>query len=469
MSRSLTRHPEGSIRELWSISLPLMISNLATLFMVFTDRIFLAHYSTDALNASVNAGTFAWALMSGVGAIAGISEVFVAQYNGAGEKKRLARSAWQMIWFSLFSFAFFLPMGLWGGPMVFSSSQYSALEVQYFRWLMIFAPSYALMMAFSGFFIGRGKTRMMIWLAILANVLNILLDWALIYGAFGIIPELGIQGAAMATCSGYLFEALALAFFFWRKKNRVEFGTSDWRIDWSEMKKCLKVGFPPGASYALEIFGWSVFFWMMTGLGEKHITIASICQSFTILFSFFYDGLSRGAATVAGNFLGAKRDRLVSFVLRSGLWLLGFFSVAEALLFLFDPIDIVRVLFIENLDPAMQSSLKTCMVFIFFYLFFEGLHWLFSGLLLAAGDTLFLLIAGSLSVWIFLLAPIYFFVVKGGLSIEFAMGIAAVYSIIFAAFYALRFFQGSWKKIDLVSPAIENEEITKEDSLHKEI
>jgi len=137
MRQTLTPFPEGSVRELWNISFPLMISTLASLFMIFTDRIFLAHYSLEALNASVNAGTFAWALMSGVGMIAAMSEVFVAQYNGAKQHRRLAVPAWQMIWFSLFSILFFLPLAVWGSEMIFAGDLYADLEVQYFRWLMV--------------------------------------------------------------------------------------------------------------------------------------------------------------------------------------------------------------------------------------------------------------------------------------------------------------------------------------------
>lgn len=438
--------------------------------MIFTDRIFLAHYSTEALNASVNAGTFAWALMAGVGTIAAMSEVMIAQYNGAGQFKRLGVPAWQMIWFSIFSIGFFLPMAIWGAEAIFSGGLYADLEIQYFRWLMVFSPGYALLMAFSGFFIGRGKTKIMIWLAIVANVLNIFLDWALIYGAFGIIPEMGIQGAAIATCFGYLFESVALGYLFLKKENREYFGTKFWKIDFNEMKKCLTVGIPPGLSYALEIFGWAVFYWMMTDLGEKHITIASICQSFTILLSFFYDGLSRGAAAVAGNFIGSKRIELVKKVLRSGCYLLVFFSLSTALIFVVEPIDTVRLLFIENPAPTMQYSLKICMIYAFIYIFFEGLRWLVSGLLLAAGDTMFLLIAGTLSVWGFLLAPVYFFVVKNELSIESALGVTVLYAVLSLGIYYIRFKKGAWQKIDLVNPQLVEQELGEQqppDSLEK--
>lgn len=458
----LTRYPEGSIRELWTISLPLMISTLASLFMIFTDRIFLAHYSIGALNASVNAGTLAWALTAGVGMITAMAEIFVAQYNGAKRFGRLGAPVWQMIWFSLFSFLFFIPMAIWGAPLIFGGDVHAEMEIVYFRWLMFFGPSYALVTALAGFFIGRGRTKMMIWLAVIVNLTNIVLDWALIFGVPGWIPEMGIQGAAIATCFGYFFESAFLAYLFLRKENRVQFGTGKWRINRTEMIKCCRVGVPQGIFYTLEVLGWTVFFWMMSGLSEKHITVSSICQSFAILLSFFCDGLSRGAAAVAGNLIGAKRQEGVNKVLRSGFLLLICFSAATSLILLVDPIDTVRFLFFADadlshasavLDPSWHDSLKVCMIFVFIYILFDGLRWLFSGLLSAAGDTIFLLIVGSLSVWVFLLAPVYFIVVRNALPIEAAWGLTMFYGALFYLVYWVRFQTGRWKKIDLGASA----------------
>lgn len=467
MHNPLTRYPEGSIRELWNISLPLMISSLASLFMIFTDRIFLAHYSIEALNASVNAGTFAWALMAGIGMVTSMSEVFVAQYNGGKHYKRLGIPVWQMIWFSLFTIVFFIPMAIWGGPYIFGGDRYAELEVQYFGWLMIFGPSYAMMMAFSGFFIGRGKTKALIWLAIITNLINTGLDWALIFGIPGILPEMGIRGAAIATCSGYLFESAVLGYLFLKKENRELYGAAHWRLNWREMKKCCRIGFPQGIFYSLEVLGWAVFYWMMTSLGEKHITISSICQSFTVLLSFFCDGLSRGGAAVAGNLIGSQRHALVKKVLRSSFFLFSLFSIGTALILLVDPVDIIRVLFIENPDSAIQDSLKTCMIFAFTYIFFDGLRWIFSGLLVAAGDTFFLLIAGSLSVWIFLLAPLYLIVVKNNLSVEYAWGITVLYAALFFIIYWARFQQGAWQKIALITQEDSKEDTSGSNALSK--
>lgn len=457
-STSLTSYPEGSIRELWSISLPLMISTFASLLMIFTDRIFLAHYSLSALNASVNAGTFAWAIMGGFGMVTAMSEVFVAQYNGARRFERLGVPVWQMIWFSLFSLLFFIPAGIWGGPAIFAGDPYAASEIVYFRWMMFFGPSYALLTAFAGFFIGRGRTSVMIWLAITANVLNIGLDWVLIFGIKGLVPELGIQGAAIATCTGYFFESAMLAYLFLRKSNREKFGTSQWKLDWAEMKKCFRVGIPQGVFSCLEIIGWSTFFWMMTSMSERHITVSSICQSFIILLSFFYDGLSRGAAAVAGNLMGARKHEMIGKVLKAGGCLLFFFSCATLLFLVVDPQDTVRLLFFEHfdasqttpLDPSMLATLKSCMICAFAYVFFEGFRWILSGILVAAGDTLFLLIAGSMSVWIFLLVPVYFLVVQQNQPVELAWLLTVAYSALLMTIYWMRFQWGAWRNIDLV-------------------
>jgi MATE family multidrug resistance protein len=430
-----------------------MISTFASLLMIFTDRIFLAHYSLSDLNASVTSGTLAWAIMGGLGMITAMSEVFVAQYNGAKRYDKLGSPVWQMIWLAFFSLFLLIPLGIWGGPAIFVGNPNAEAEIVYFRWLMFFGPSYALLTSFAGFFIGRGKTAVMIWLAVFANVVNIGLDWALIFGITGVVPELGIQGAAIATCTGYFLEAACLGFLFLRKQNRINYGTSNWKLDWREMSKCLRVGLPQGIFCCLEIVGWSVFFWMMTSLSEKHITISSICQSFTILLSFFCDGLSRGSAAVAGNLIGAGKHELIGRVLKSGTYLLLFFSLATSLFLVVDPQDTVRLLFFEHSETIASSefqSLKACMICAFVYMFFEGFRWILSGILVAAGDTLFLLVGGSLSVWIFLLLPVYFIVVRQNLPVEAAWLLTAVYSALLLSFYWIRFKRGAWRDLELI-------------------
>ena len=154
----MTEIKNGGIRELWRVSYPMMISFFSMMLMIFVDRLFLSWYSREALNACALAGTLAWGVILGWLTMASMSEVFVAQFNGAKQYKNVAKPVWQMIWLALASYIFYIPMAIWGTTIFydfFSRPQ----EFLYFKTLMFFGPIFSLVPALAGFYIGRGKTK----------------------------------------------------------------------------------------------------------------------------------------------------------------------------------------------------------------------------------------------------------------------------------------------------------------------
>ncbi len=451
--KALTKYKEGSLRELFYISFPLMISSLGSLMMIFVDRCFLAHYSLSALNASVNAGTLAWAFLWGVAMITAMSEVFVGQYNGAQKYDRIGIPVWQMIWISIFSLAFFLPAAFFLGPVIFTHSPYSDLEIQYFKYMMMCGPFYPLMTALAGFYVGQGKTRFIIYLAVCANILNMVLDWILIFGIKGIVPEMGIKGAAISTCIGSAFQVIVIFFMFIKKTNREKYGSNKWKINFSALKKCFSIGLPQGLFYTLEILGLSVFFLLMTSMGEKYITISSICQSIILLLSFFLEGLSRGITAIAGNFIGGRRYDILKKLLRSAIFLQLIFYLVVGSIVLLKPQPLISFFFsFENntlVNFPFHSSLYTCLIFAFIFLFFEGIRWVYAGILIAAGDSFFLLL-WSLSIWLFFIAPVFIFVNCLKCSVETAWVLYALYSCLLCSVYGLRYKRGKWRGLNLI-------------------
>ena len=101
-SYQLTPYSVGSIKEVWTISWPLMLGLLSSSVMIFIDRILLSRYSIDSMNSAATAGTAFYAFLILPLIIAGISEVFVGQYHGHDEHQKMGIAAWQMIWFSIF-------------------------------------------------------------------------------------------------------------------------------------------------------------------------------------------------------------------------------------------------------------------------------------------------------------------------------------------------------------------------------
>lgn len=450
---ALTKHKEGSLRELWSIAFPLMISSFSVMLMLFVDRVMLARYSLEAHNAAVTAATLGWAFLFGFSALASIAEVFVAQFNGANQKDQLGKPVWQMIWFSIATTVCFVPLSIWGATWLYGSPQGTSLEEDYFRWMMVFGPAFPLYTALSTFFIGQGKTFLITVLAIIANIVNILLDYAFIFGVPGLIPSMGIKGAAIATFAGTLFQIVVLGTVFLNRKNRSLLGTKHYHFNLGLFWQCCKIGIPSSLFCFLEISGFAAFYWLMTFMEPKYITITGICQSLILLFFFLGEGVSKAAMTLAGNLIGANRSHLIPKVLLSGVKSLFLFFLGLTFIFILFPGWMIGQ-FIphpENLDASFYHSLQNCMILILFCIFFEWMRLLIWGILTAAGDTLFLLLAGSLSIWVFLVLPVYLFVVKLQGAVEIASALCVFHNIITCTIFFWRFYAGQWQNIRITA------------------
>ncbi len=188
---------------------------------------------------------------------------------------------------------------------------------------------------------------------------------------------------------------------------------------------------------------------MMASLGEKHLTVAGIVQNILILFNFFGDGLFRAMATLSGNALGAKRPWVVFQLVRSGLILTTCFAVCFAcLLWMIHPFIINW--FLNSASETDQVLLYSSLIFglsnAVIYKYLEGIRLVFSGALSAAADTLFLLIGGSCSIWLFMVLPIYGIIVRQEGSIEMALTLCTLYTLLAASLYAWRFYSKAWEK-----------------------
>ncbi len=465
----MTQLQKGNLSELWKLSSPMMVSFFSMMLMVFVDRLFLSMYSTEALNGAVQAGTFGWAFTLSFVTMGAMSEVFVSQFNGAKDYSRLGEPVWQMIWFSLFSLVFFLVLSLGFSGLIYDPVT-KPHEYDYFKYFMLFGPVFTLTTAFGGFFIGRGKTQIMQWLGILGNAINIILDPIFIFGIKGYFPAMGTKGAAIATGIGITIQAAILAWLFLVKKNREVYGTGNWRFNKPLFFKTLRVGLPPSVFVAIEIFAWAAFYHMMATISSIHILVASVVQSILVLFLFFGMGLEKGVIALVGNFIGAKMPEKVKDVLKSAMQLNIIFLIAASILLVIYPSFLIDWFYtnseaiehakdISTLDFATIKSLtRLGLAMSLFYIFFENIRWSINGILTAAGDTMFLLIAGALSIWFFMLVPTYFLVILPKAGIDIAFYIWVFYAFASCAVNYLRFTSGKWKSKELM------ESVSKKDS-----
>lgn len=458
ITESLTPYPEGSTRELCHLALPLMLTALSGSLMLVLDRIILGQFSTSAMNAAATVGMLCAIFQYGAMGISSIAEVFVGQYNGAKKHAQLGEPAWQMIWFSLLTFIVFIPLAFFS-PKILIAEQVYDEGLPYFQWLMAFGPTLAIIAALSAFFIGHGKTKLILVTTILANLTNAILDYFLIFGVEGLLLPMGTTGAAIATVISELLEVIILGFFFLNHHNRKTYGTNKWQFKSSTFLSCLKIGTPNAVGHIFEISAWSLVFSLLTGVGKDHLTVFTICQSILLLFLFTTDGMQKAIITLAANFIGSKKTTLVPTLLKSALIVQVYLSIVIAIPLILFPGLLINT-FISTESPPENltyiiGQIKIAFVWVLGFRFFDGIVWIYAGILTAGGDTKFIMVMNAISAWAFIILPFYFLIVYGGGSPQLAVFITFLYSVGNAACFYLRYKTHKWKSLRVIQSSKE--------------
>lgn len=448
--RPLTRYPQGSLQELLAISLPIMLSLLSNTLLTFVDRLMLSNYDIEAMNAAVVGWMVFTIFQYSTIAIASVSEVFVGQYHGAKKLNQLGEPVWQMIWFSLMTIPLFIPLGIWAGPLLIPNPEYMHEGVPYFKWLMIFGPTAPLDVALSAFFIGQGRAKWVMLITLFSNVVNIALDYVLIFGVDPIIPSLGASGAAIATGIAQVLQVVILLALFLQPKNKLSYGSHLWHFKMPLFFKAIKVGFPNAISNMIELSAWMAFSSILASTSEAHITLYSIGDSFFVLFGFAFWGLHRGVTTLVANYFGAQQENLVTDALRSGIKLIVIFVLLLAIPMFFYPERLVQLFLEEGTSTTLNDEILTyaaiTMRWLWVYFIVDVLSSLFAGVLKAAGDTKFVMLMNSASAWIGCVIPTYLCLYYFEGSPAFAWQISVVYGLINALAFYWRYRSKRWEE-----------------------
>ena len=452
MTRSyqLTSYPVGSKREFWTMSWPLMLAMVSSTFMIFVDRVFLSRYGPTALNAAASGGVAYYIFLVLPMAIAAISEVLVGRLHGEKRYMEVGSAVWQMVWFSVFLTPLFVVIAFGAPFILFQGTGIEAQEGAFFKMLMYFAPFQCITIALSGFFIGIGKVRVVTISAISGNLVNIALDYILIFG-WGAIPSFGIGGAAFATGLSQIIQTVFLLMMLLRRVERKTYQTQRWSFLSHFFVEGLRIGVPSGLGHTLELIAHFLFFRIVMSVGQAQMTIVAIVQSFYILGSFVNDAGSKAASAIVANLLGADVRPPIKKVLRSAWTLQGcYFILFIIFLFLFP--NAITYLFLSHPESQLLTDLHMKQIFFraLFYMgvffLFDGLTWILIGFLTAAGDTRFIFWVSLIVHWGAYVLPTFLFIGVEKRGADLAWAIIAGMSILATFIYFFRYKTGRWLK-----------------------
>ncbi len=448
--KPLTRYPTGSARELWTITWPLMLTTASSYLMILCDRLILARYSSNAMNAAATTGITFATFQYGFMAIVLIGEVFVGQYNGKKRYQLIGPSVWQMIWFSLFSSFVFFPVGKFFSE-IFVAKEFESFGVPYFRILMYFGPVFCLVGALSTFFVGRGITKIITVVTVLGAVTNVLLDILLIFGIEGYIPEMGSTGAALATGIAQLLECCILAIVFLSKRNRLQYGTNNTRFKKNLFFKALKIGFPSGLMHVIEIGSYALLYQLLASVGNAYITTYVIGQNFYLLFCFVTEAFHKGITAIVSNLIGAQNYAPIHKTLRAAFKVALFVIVIGGVIMLCYPDLLIQFFLKENqsglTNEALQSMIRSSLFFFWLVLISDVALWIFSGVLTASGDTKFLMWVTTIGTWVGFVFPCLLFIKVLHYDPALMWEIMPLYMFFMLIAYWVRYKAKPWEKV----------------------
>jgi MATE family multidrug resistance protein len=444
-------------REVLAISLPLVASMGSFTVMQFTDRVFLANYSVDAIAAALPAGIASFTLISFFMGVANYTNVFVAQYTGARAFSRVGSSLWQGIYFSLAA-AVLLALMVFISDRIFDlighSPRIRSLEVSYFNVLTLGAGLVVLNSAIACFYTGRGLTWTVMMVNVLGAVVNIPLDYCMING-IGPFPELGIIGAGIATVIASATTTAVLVILIFRKANRKRFSTWKARaFDKELFGRMMRYGIPSGIQFFLEIFGFTFFIQMVGRLGDLELAASNIVLSIESLSFLPMVGFHIGNATLMGQAIGRRRPEEGAYATTSAIHITMVYMMLLAVVFVLTPEPILRLFRADLHTPTQYAEIMALGVillrFVAAFSFFDALNLIFSSAIKGAGDTRFIMWTIAALCLGVMIAPIYVAIEVLGGGIYAAWTIATVYVCALGMAFMLRYRQGKWKRMRVI-------------------
>lgn len=454
-SNDAIRHGEGGTWELLRLAFPLILSNSFLTLQITIDRVLLSWYHPDAVAASLPAALLFWTPLVLLQYTANYATTFVAQYLGAGRPHRIGPAVWQALYFSVVSGILFLALLPLGDPVftwVDHPPEILRLETIYYQCLCFSALPTLLTAAASSFFAGRGDSWTVLFINAVGLAANAVLDYLWIFGHGG-FPEWGIAGAGWATVIGTWASAgVGIALLF-RHRYRAEFHTlNGWRLDWDLMRRLLRYGLPNGAHWALEGVAFSVFVFLIGGLGGAALAATNVAVTINMVAFLPMLGIAQAVSILVGQRLGQYRPEVAARSTWVGFRMVWLYMAAVALSYVLVP-DVYLDRFASAQNPEewarVEALVPVLLRFVAVYSLFDSAVLVFSFALRGAGDTLFVTLAALGLSWMLMVVPTWLTWMYD-LGLYWAWACASAYVIALALVLLARFLGGKWKMMRVI-------------------
>ncbi|HEX2954418.1 MAG TPA: MATE family efflux transporter [Bacillota bacterium] len=388
---------------IFSLALPIIIQNIVAHVQILFDRAFLGNLDVRYLTVVGNVMVPFEALLFFYFAAANGITILVAQNIGAKKFKRAQQlSESSYFYFTLISTGLFL-FWIVGAKAVFSLLGVTGVIL---KEATVFTQILSVSLIFAGIDIssasilqGIGQTKPIMVFGIARSILNIVLDWLLIFGHMG-LPAMGMEGAALATAIANVLGSIGL-FMTAILSKKLPYRISIKGIlspKWRHCNHMLKLGLPSGLESLLYYTGLLVLTRLMNRIDDMAVGIFSLINGIQIIGVLIYLGFARASMTVVGQYWGEKNYREAK---RSALYCLRlsyYITLTCSVIFLTFPHFLIGIF---TTDTQVIDRAVPLLRFIAIFINFDVMNIMMGHAIRATGDTKWMLytqIVGTLYV-----------------------------------------------------------------------
>ncbi len=336
-----------SFKNIWLVSFPIILSNVAQNIVNVTDTAFLGHVGQVELGAAGNAGIFYFVMvMLGFGFSVGC-QILIGRRNGEGKFHEIGK-LFNVSLFAVLAMGIimFLLLRFGSGAFLEQFTQSKNIldnAVAYLNYRSIGIVFVYVNVLFMAFYTGITKTKVLIFVTLIQSAINVVLDYVLIFGHWG-FPELGIEGAAIASV---ISEASAMLIFIFytfyfvniEKYHLFQFKTLDFGI----LKRAFKISSPLMLQNTITLSSWFIFFLIIEQMGERDLAISHIIRSIYMVLMIPLFGFSSATSSLVSNLIGEGGIKYVNKLVRNIILLCIICTFIMLQINLFFPIEILSI------------------------------------------------------------------------------------------------------------------------------
>jgi putative MATE family efflux protein len=442
-------------REVLRQSWPLVLQNLARTLMFFVDTAMIGRLDESSLAAMGIAGPLSFWVVSVLASVAVGAVATVARAWGAKDLDRARAEAASVVALSAALAVPLTAVGALALPVLTSFFRMTdapgaaVAAAGYLRFEGAAFGFLALDLAATGILRGAGATRVPLVATVVANAVNIVLNWVFIYGNLG-APAMGVPGAGLATAVAMAVQACITFGYLWTARCPVRLSTASLRaVTRASIARLLRVSVPAALEPLVLQSGFLAFTKLVTGLGATsmaaHRTALAV-ESLTFMGGY---GFVMAGSALVGQSLGAGRPDLASRALFECARLAVLAMGAMGVLFLAAPEPFVRIFASGEKTAEAAALAASCLRIAGIEQPFMALAMALAGGLRGAGDTRSPVAVALVGVWLVRLPVAWALAVPAGLGLRGVWITMIVDWAVRTLILAVAVGRGRWKSIRL--------------------